>query len=167
MMTMRPDGLPVNPSLESQLASELRELVRRVPIGSQFTVPPSVDLCSSLELFLPELLRRRYPEWVKESLDGIFVARARKTGPAAVQLVGTCILISDQTVTPFLVDLELSSMADSVAAFRVLLGEPGGGPLGISGPKCNSSDAKRLLATLTDRLDGVAWSYMVASDDSD
>jgi hypothetical protein len=90
----------LKPSLESQLASELRALVREFQVGDQFTVAPSADICSSLELFLPQVLRIRYREWLEESLDGIFVARALKTGPAAAQLAGTCILISDQTVTP-------------------------------------------------------------------
>lgn len=157
----------VSPSLESQLASELKGFLRRVPVGSQFTVEPSADLCSALELFLPQLLRSRYSEWERESLDGIFMARAQKTSTAAAQFAGTCILISDQTVTPFLVDLELSDIADSVAAFRVFLGEPGGGPLGISGPQCNSRDAERLLESLISRLDGIAWSYKLASDDID
>jgi hypothetical protein len=155
----------LKPSLESQLASELRALVREFQVGDQFTVAPSADICSSLELFLPQVLRIRYREWLEESLDGIFVARALKTGPAAAQLAGTCILISDQTVTPFLVDLELSPTADSVAAFRVFLGEPGSGPLGISGPECNSRSAKRLLTTMTSRLEDIAWSYTVASAD--
>jgi hypothetical protein len=160
---METAGYPVTPSLESRLASELRRLVARLPVGTQFAVPPSADLCSVLELFLPQLLRDRYPEWMKESLDGIFVAHAEKSGPAAVKLVGTCILISDQTVTPFLINLRLSPGADCLAAYRILLGEPGGGPLGISGPACNSNDAERLLGTLISRLDDVEWSYEVAS----
>jgi hypothetical protein len=119
-----------------------------------------------MELFIPGVLRQRYPEWEKESLDGIFVARATKTSSAAAELMGTCILISDQTVTPFLVDLELSQKAelDGVTAIRVMLGEPGSGPLGISGPPCNSPDAQRLLMSLVDRIDKVAWSYALRSD---
>lgn len=164
---MVPNGQRLNPRLESQLVSELRRLLLHLPVGAQFSVPPSADICSSLELFLPELLRSRYPEWVEESLDGVFVARAQKTGRAAAQLVGTCILISDQTVTPFFVELELAHKSDSLATFRVLVGEPGGGPLGISGPGCNSQAAKRLLANLTNRLDRVMWSYTVTSEASD
>jgi len=160
---MESDNHLVNLRLESHLVSELRELLREVPIGAQFAVSSSADICSSLELFLPKLLRNQHKEWVRESLDGIFVARALKTGPAAAQLAGTCILISDQTVTPFLIDLEVSPTIDSVVAFRVLLGEAGGGPLGISGPVCNSGEAKRLLATLISRLDSITWSYKIAS----
>jgi len=160
------DGRQVSRSVVSQLASELHDLLRGLPIGAQFDVPPSANICYSLELFIPAVLRQRYPEWEKESLDGLFVARATKTGPAAVQLIGTCILISDQTVTPFLVDLELLEKADSdsVTAIRVMLGEPGSGLLGISGPPCNSPDAQRLLTSLVDRIDKVAWPYALRSE---
>lgn len=155
------DGRQASHSVVSQLASELHDLLQGIPIGAQFAVPPSANICYSLELFIPGVMRRRYPEWEKESLDGIFVARAIKTGSAAAELMGTCILISDQTVTPFFVDLKLSQRAhsDAVTAIRVMLGEPGGGPLGISGPPCNSPEAQRLLMSLVDRIDKVAWSY--------
>lgn len=160
------DGRQVSRSVVSQLASELHDLLQGLPIGAQFAVPPSADICYSLELFIPGVLRQRYPEWEKESLDGIFVARATKTGAAAAELMGTCILISDQTVTPFLVDLKLSQKSDSdaVTVIRVMLGEPGGGLLGISGPPCDSPDAQRLLTYLVDRIDGIAWSYALRSD---
>lgn len=157
---------PVTPSLEAQVTSELRALLAGLPAGAEFTVTPSADLCYSLELFLPQLLRCRHPEWTKESLDGVFVALARKTAPAAVQIAGTCILISDQTVTPFLVDLALSSSGESLESFRVCIGEPGGGALGISGPECNSREAKELLATLTTRLNSIPWSYKIASNEN-
>jgi hypothetical protein len=147
----------INPRLESQLASELGEMIRHVPVGGQFGVPPSANFCMSLELFIPQQLRSFYPEWDRESLDGIFVARAEKTGLLSAHLVGTCIIISDQTVTPFSIDLELSSA--SVSCFKIMLGEPGGGALGISGPKCNSREAKQLFETLINRLGSIDWSY--------
>lgn len=152
--------------LEAQVASELWALVAEIPIGAEFTVAPSSELSSSLELFLPMLLSHHHLEWTKESLDGVFVALARKTGSESVQIAGTCILISDQTVTPFLLYLSLSSSHTTITAFRVYLGEPGGGSLGISGPECNSKDAKRLLATLSGRLSGIKWTYKIASGDT-
>lgn len=149
----------------SLLASELHESMQELPIGAHLDMPPSADICYSLELFIPEVLRQRYPEWETESLDGIFIARATKTSPATVELIGTCILISDQTITPFFVDLELSPKADgdAVVAARVLLGEPGSGSLGISGPPCNSPEAQQLLMSLVDRIDKVAWVYTFRS----
>jgi hypothetical protein len=148
-------------SLESQLASELERELRGIPVGVHFNVPASADICSSLELFLPRLLRRDHPEWTNESLDGIFVARAMKTGLTAAEFAGTCILISDQTVTPFLMDVALSATTGSIASVRLMIGEAGGGRLGISGPPCNSREARRLLEMLIDRLDKVAWTYKV------
>lgn len=165
-MIERGDQGPIRRGLVSQLASELRELLRGIAIGAEFTVPPSADFCYSLELVVPGLLRQRHPEWSKESLDGIFVARAIKTAAEGAEFVGTCILISDQTVTPFLLTLEIRAAdgPDVTLDARINLGEPGGGSLGISGPPCNSRDADRLLSGLVDRLDDVAWSYVLVAE---
>ena len=151
----------VSPDLEAQISSEIRLLLAGKPVGAEFDVEPSSDFCYSLELLIPQLLSKQYSEWEKESLDGIFVARARKAGREAIQIAGTCILISDQTVTPLLVELVLDSQNDSVVHFRVRLGERGGGKLGISGPDCNSREAKQLLATVTTRLNHIRWSYTI------
>ncbi len=147
--------------LNSQLAKELDELIRGLPVGAHFDVLPSSDICYSLELFLPRLLLKHYPEWEDESLDGIFVARAIKTGPATAELVGTCILITDQTVTPFITELEVVRTCNPslVAAIRLMLGVPGTGALGISGPPCNSRDAQRLFTSLIDKVEDMEWVY--------
>jgi len=158
-----PDGRRVAPSLEAHVASELSALLAGIPVGSEFTVVPSASLCFSLELFLSQLLCRSHSEWRGESLDGIFVARARKTGPLAAQLAGTCILISDQTVTPFSIELASSPSGDSLASYRVCVGVPGTGRLGISGPGCNTHAAAKLLAGITTRLDRIDWSYTIVS----
>jgi hypothetical protein len=147
-----------------QLAAELEQLLDGLPNGEHLEVPPSADVCYCLELFLPRMLRDKYPEWEKESLDGIFVARATKTGVGRAEFVGTCILISDQAVTPFSVELEVAGPRGPVAVLRLSLGEPGTGPLGISGPVANSKDAQRLLACLLDRIDDVTWSYVLEGE---
>jgi hypothetical protein len=41
------------------------------------------------------------------------------------------------------------------------LGEPGFGPLGISGPARNSAAARELLQTLGTRLEQIDWVYDV------
>ena len=160
---MEPNNHGIPQRLEPQLASELKALLAGVPVGSEFAVAPSSDLCYSLELFIPRVLSGRHSEWEKESLDGVFVARARKTGLAAAELAGTCILISDQTVTPLLTELTLCPSGECIKFFRVRLGEAGGGRLGISGPGCNSREARELLATVTTRLTSIAWAYDVAN----
>lgn len=148
-------------SLEFQLASELVRELRELPIGVEFSVSPSADICASIELFLPKLLRVEHPEWERESLDGIFVARAVKTENLAAEFLGTGVLISDQTVTPFMVRLKLTPSTKSFESVQIRLGEAGGGHLGISGPSCNSPDAGLLLSTLRTRKNEIRWVYVL------
>ncbi len=161
----KPDRRGVAPSLEAEVATEVKALVTGIPVGAEFTVEPTAKLLSALEFFIPHVLRSSHPGWEWESLDGFYVARARKTGRSSIQLAGTCILITDQTMTPFLVELASSPSGESVDSFRVSVGEPGRGKLGISGPRWNSHEADTLLALLTTRLDDIAWSYTIVSDE--
>lgn len=130
-------------------------------VGSTLPVDSSSDLSDTLELLIPEILRRDHPEWERESIDGFFFSSAVKSDNASADLTGTCILISDQTVTPFAVNLSLSD-SGTFLSFRIRLGEPGKGPLGISGPKCNSRAAQEMLFALNSRLDRVNWVYDVS-----
>ncbi|GMA16509.1 hypothetical protein E5F05_13865 [Deinococcus metallilatus] len=151
-------------SLEAKVASQLSVYLEETSVDSEFKVEPSADLSYLLELYIPQLLSHSYSEWERESLDGVFLTSARKTGLGTAELIGMCILISDQTVTPFFIRLVLASSRDSVASYQVLLGEPGGGRLGISGPPCKSPDAQRLLETVGTRLNNIRWSYATTSD---
>lgn len=148
-------------ALEAKVASELGSLLQGVRLGTEFDVAPASDLCASLELLMPHAIRKHHPEWARESLDGVFVARARKIGPTGAELAGTCILIRDQTVTPFLLEVTVARSGRDVQHMRIRLGEPGGGELGISGPSCNSREAQWLLASVVSRLGEIAWAYDV------
>jgi hypothetical protein len=150
-------------SLEAKVASELSALMKDGAIGTEFPVASNAAVCYALELFLPALLRARFAEWQRESLDGFGIASARKVGPSAVELAGICILISDQTVTPFCAHFVVSPDSSSISAYRVRVGEAGHGPLGISGPDCNSRGARRLLDSLMARMESVCWVYAVDS----
>jgi hypothetical protein len=150
--------------LESIVASELNALMEKTPVGLTLMVEPSANLLYLLELYIPQLLSHRYPEWEYESLDGFFLAEAQRIESETAEFTGLCILISDQTVTPVLIRLTLSSSRDSIAAYQVFLGEVGGGQLGISGPPCNSPHAQRLLDTVSARLNNIRWSYAITSD---
>lgn len=118
-------------------------------------------MCDTLELLIPKILREKHAEWDKESIDGFFFSSTVMSDDTSAQLVGTCILISDQTVTPFALNL---SLLDPTAfrSLRIRLGEPGEGRLGISGPACNSPAAQKMLLALNARLDRVNWAYDVA-----
>ncbi len=153
---------PFSPAdrLELALVAELKTLLMPIHAGEHFTVEPSDELCYSLELYLPRILATQYPEWDTESLDGLFVAQGVKTGIACAELVGICVIISDQTVAPFQVEVVLaSSDAALLQSIRIRIGEPGGGRLGISGPRVHSKAANKLLANVLPRVDTIPWAY--------
>ena len=128
-------------------------------------VEPSSDLCATLERFIPAALANDHPRWAGESLDGIYVSQAKRTGTNTLELLGTCILISDQTRVPVHAMLRLSAVGE-IAAYAFRLGEPGGGSLGISGPPTTSGQASRLHDRLSNRfaLGQVDWVYETSFD---
>jgi hypothetical protein len=155
----RPLGDNVDRDLERALARELLALLDGVTVGSVFAVDRADPICGSLEFYLPHLLLRRYAEWARESLDGFFFAPGRKTHTAGARLTGTCILISDQAVTPFLAEITADASGTRIHRARVCIGEPGAGSLGISGPPCGSRAATGLLESLPGRIDAIPWVY--------
>lgn len=149
------------PDLEQIAAHQVADLLALVGVGESLPLDSSADLCDTLELFIPQLLRRDHSEWEEESIDGFFFSSARRTGAESVALIGTCILISDQTVTPVVLDLCVSG-GGQLQSIRIRLGEPGHGPLGISGPMSSSRSAREMLAAIAGRVDRVRWVYDVS-----
>lgn len=162
--TVRDDGQVENEKWRSDLARIAAEKVATclegVPIGAQLALDSSSALCDTLEVLLPEVLRGDHPEWDRESLDGFFFSSTLKSGERAAELAGTCTLISDQTVTPFALTFNLSGSRE-FRSLRIRLGESGGGPLGISGPDCNSRAAQEMLLAINARMDLIDWVYDV------
>jgi hypothetical protein len=149
------------PDLEQLAATQLAACLAGVPVGSRLAIDSSSEVCFTLERLIPEILSSEHPEWRRESIDGFFIASAIKSDEDSAELAGTCILISDQTVTPFALNLSLLP-SRRFGAVRIRLGEPGGGRLCISGPGCNSWAAQNMLLALNARLESVHWAYDLA-----
>jgi hypothetical protein len=96
----------------------------------------------------------------KRKFGRIFFANAQKINLETAEFVGVCILMSDQNVTPIFISLTLSASRDSIAAYRVFLGESGG-RLGISH---NLANTQKLLMTMSARLKNIEWSYVIGND---
>jgi hypothetical protein len=150
-----------SPDLERLAATELAILLNDLEVGSHVSIDSSSEICYILELLIPKILRREHREWGEESLDGFFFSCAIKTGQDSCELAGTCVLIRDQTVTPFALNMSVAN-AGVFGSFRIKLGEPGKGLLGISGPKVSTRAAQELLLNLNERLDWIDWAYEAA-----
>jgi hypothetical protein len=148
---------------EMALAAAVSSVLAGRSVGESVDLLPDSDVCGALERFVPEVLRGSHAGWAGESLDGVFVTHATKVGEGRLRLLGTAILLSDQSVTPLWAELEVSPSAQGVAAGHVKVGESGGGPLGISVAPYQSEKAFKLQYGLADRVASgrVAWVYGV------
>ena len=117
------------------------------------------DILSAFEFFLPEVLRELHREWRGESLDGVYPTTFRKTGDREIELVGLALFISDQTLTPLHLHLQLSPTFDRVSWIEIRLGErtihgcrrePYGGPKAFG-----------TMRQVVERLDSIDWYYRV------
>jgi hypothetical protein len=145
--------------LQRSISRSLRKILADIPKGA--SIPESKqfhDIMGDLEFFLPAVLRVIYSEWNQESLDGVFPILARKTGDVEVEILGVCIIISDQRYTPFHLRLQIGASADEVYWFECRLGERG--PHGMqTTPSPFLTGLKKRINALEGRADQLEWVY--------
>lgn len=111
---------------EISVAKSLRLILQSLaPDQSIEDIPEWNDLAFGLEYFIPENLAEIFPYWKSESLDAFYPALSKLIDPHTLELRGMCILISDQTFTPFHFFLQLAPDADKIDWFVIRLGNPG------------------------------------------
>jgi hypothetical protein len=148
---------------EQVVSRTLRLIVADLSIGA--SIPESEllgSLLSGLEWFLPEILREIHPEWKYESLDGIYPVVARKTGDGEIEIVGQCILISDQTLTSIHVRMQSSSGGDAIEWLELRLGELGDGGMVRTPFKSQGTAIKRASRVAEHGTDAIDWCYKVS-----
>jgi hypothetical protein len=118
------------------------------------------SVLSGLEFFLPAVLGEIHGQWRDESLDGILPAVARKTGPGEAEIIGLCILISDQTLTPIRVRLQVSPSGDEIAWLECNVGQRGDGKAGMARTPYNAMSGKQLVL-VAQRPNDINWAYRV------
>jgi hypothetical protein len=148
-------------SKAEEIASrELRKILAGVPTGA--TIEESQEFQHALaafEWFLPTVLAEIHPEWTRESLDGIYPHVAHKTGEGEAEILGLCCLMSDQTLTPIHIRLQISANTDEISWLELQLGEKGQGGM-VRTPYSSGSIYKRLHA-LARRTNTIEWVYKV------
>ncbi|MEZ5974268.1 MAG: hypothetical protein R3F33_15625 [Planctomycetota bacterium] len=145
-------------SPENTIAELLERVLLGISVGEPTASEPMAHLLEVLETWLPAALAKGYPEWKRESIDGFQLAHAGQHGGNQILLAGTCILISNQTVTPFRLRIGRGDLEGQLS-LQLRLGVPGGGGLGISGPPVHSSKALKLLWGGLLPGDHVDWIY--------
>jgi hypothetical protein len=109
---------------EEEFCSALRMILKRLPVG--VAIPQSqtfTDVLSHLEWLLPDVLREIHPEWNEESLDGIEPSRSLKVAEGTIEIHALCWLISDMTLTPLHLRLQIGVAEDEITWLECRCGE--------------------------------------------
>jgi hypothetical protein len=67
-----------------------------------------------LEHYVLQLLREAHAEWRDESFDGLLPALVRRIGDRELEVFALAILITDQTLTPLYVHVQLAESCEDV-----------------------------------------------------
>jgi hypothetical protein len=145
--------------VEKLVSHSLRTLLADLPNGE--CLEPSDELASvfrGFERIVPDVLGEIYPGWYRESLDGILPLLVRKTGECETEIFGLCILMSDQTLTPLYLRLQVSANRDEISWLECRLGERNkDGMSRIPYPDLHKM--MRLLMRLDGKIDQIDWFY--------
>jgi hypothetical protein len=119
------------------------------------------DVLAGLEYFIPEVLSEIHPEWHNESLDGVLPLHVQKSGERELELFGLCIIISDQTLIPVHLRLEISPISEQVSYFELKLGERKDDEM-IMLPYESQSHVRKRLYALIGKEETLNWAYKVS-----
>ena len=146
---------------EEIVSRSLRGILAALPAGGLIQRDERFnDVLSALEYFVPEVLAEIHHEWRREGLDGVLPLRARKVSELAAELVGHCILISDQTVVPVHLRLQIAPGEDKVSWLELRLGQRG--ERGIVRTPYDALPASgKLLQVLENSENHLDWAYQV------
>ena len=139
----------------------LQAILAGIPTGE--TISDSAefrDVLSGLECFLPTVLAEIHSEWTGESLDGIYPHIARKTGEGEAEILGLCCLMSDQTLTPLHLRLQLSATTDEISWLELRLGVKGQAGM-VRHPYSSTQSIHKRLHALTRKANTIEWVYEV------
>ena len=142
---------------ERTFAQTLRSLLAPLPIGE--FVPDSKDLRSALshlEWSIPGWITEVHAEWMNYTLDGISPELVRKTGHLDAHLAGFLILIDDQTLIAFDLNIQIAKDLDEISWLEIKIGEKG--QTGMVRLPHGGMSGKRSVAA---RLETINWMYHV------
>jgi hypothetical protein len=144
---------------EIRVSQFLRAALASIADGEVLADDDLTTQLSGFEHFLPKLLREVHAEWEDESLDGFLPVIARKAGPLEAEIIGHCILISDQTIVPFHLLAQIDVRVDEICWMELRLGKTENGKM-VRTPYGGNWPSKHFWLSQSD-LDSMDWSYAI------
>jgi hypothetical protein len=146
---------------EQRLSRSLRAVLDDLPNGA--SIPDSKqyrEVLTALQYFIPVVLGEIHREWTFQGLDDVVPVEARKTGEGEVELFGVCCIVSDQTLTPLHVHLQVAAPDDEISWLECRLGERGQDGM-VRKPYGFLSEMTKRLRALDGRVELIDWVYKV------
>jgi hypothetical protein len=151
------------------ISRSLRTILANLPNGANIVASDELrDVQEGLVWWLPGIFEEIHPEFRYICLDGVWSAMARKTGPGEIEILGLCIFIEDQTLTPLYVRMQIAESTDEVSWLLCKLGERLKGERGETGkhgmvrlPYSSFDRAIGRVYRLDGNPDGIDWVYSV------
>lgn len=146
---------------EQIIAESVLSILNSMATGDHIKESPEFrNVLSAFEYFIPEVVSEFHPEWAHESLDRVFPLVAEKTGMRTMSIFGQCILISDQTIAPIFVELQVSPSGNKVNWLECKLGLRDRSGM-IRTRTRTPSAGRKLLHSLYGKRDLIDWAYRV------
>jgi hypothetical protein len=146
---------------EQRLSRSLRAVLADLPNCA--SIPDSEqyrEVLTALQYFIPVVLGEIHREWTFQGLDDVVSVDARKTGEVEVEIFGVCCIVSDQTLTPLHVHLQVAASDDEISWLECRLGERGHDGM-VRKPYRFLREMTKRLRTLEGRVDLIDWVYKV------
>jgi hypothetical protein len=146
---------------EQSISRSLRAVLSELPIGA--TIPDSEQyrkFLTALQYFIPEVLGEIHREWMFQGLDDVVPIEARKTGEGEAEIFGVCCFVSDQTLTPLHVHLQMAVPGDEISWLECRLGEREQEGM-VRKPYRFLNEMIKRVRRLDGRVDLIDWVYKV------
>jgi len=143
------------------MSRSLRAILADLPNGGGIADSEQFrEALSILAYFLPVILGEIHREWKFQGLDDILPLVAQKTGEGETEIFGLCCFVTDQTLTPLHLRLQVAVSDDEVSWLECRLGERGRHGM-VRTPYNLLTAAKKRLHAMGGREDMIDWVYKV------
>ncbi len=133
-------------------------MLSHVEIGDRIPESDALrEAMSSLEYFIPQVLREIHAEWEHEALDAVFVECCTGIAEHEIEIVGTCIMVSDQTMVPTHTRIRVYATVNAIESMDCKLGELANDTMKRT-PYGGNHGCRLPVAT---RIEEIQWTYHV------
>lgn len=152
-------------NVENRFSRSLLVALADLPDGTYLSNSEQLrDALSALEYLIPTVIGEIHPEMAGQALDGVLPAVTRKTGDREIEMLGHVNFITDQTLTPFHLRLQLSLSGEEISWLELRLGERVENSMRRT-PYGSEAATGRLLLALEKRKAAIDWFYEVTFGD--